>query len=130
MNQISTNPIINLFLDPENETEESIDEYLESRGYDKEELLNGFQKFLNKKRGEIKIERGRIFKNKFLEFYENVKKEILPIPRNKPELISAYRKLDQSRSENMESVLSDTEKLKILEYLKEQEGDAGSERAD
>ncbi len=120
MSDLSKNQLMDLYLNPQDDTDESIEEYLEWAGINEEKIMEKFQKLLKKKKAEIKLEKGKEIKNTYDEFYNRVKNGELFLPQNEPELVYAHRKLDENEGKDYEALLSDAEKILILTFLQKQ----------
>ncbi len=100
----------------EGEEIESISKELEEAGIDavasEEEILG----LIKTAKAEAKIESGKSFKQKYYELLNNMDSLLSQMEKEEPELATAFRKLEGSA--NIEDILDDEDKMKILEFLK------------
>ena len=117
MKTFLNNALLDFFLDPKNETEESVAEYLYEEGYNIDELNRRFEKLLKKSRATLLLEKGKKFKNYFISFQEKVKTGEINLSKEEPALAGAFRKLEDSAGEDSDKLLDHIEKMKILKLM-------------
>lgn len=104
--------ILDLFREPDEQDEE----LLERANINLTEIENRIKDLLEKKKVEIKIEKGKKFKEKFTELLK-VKDKLLPfIEKENPGLAIQFSKLN-GNDEDFTNLFDDKEKILLMEYL-------------
>lgn len=98
------------------ESEEDMSRELEEAGIDTESSKLKVLEMIAGAKIEAKKERGKKFKEEFYKILKELKSSNHQIEIEAPELAMAFRKYDGSS--DIDDVLDDEEKMKLLEYLK------------
>lgn len=93
-----------------------VTEELEKAGIDAEHSEEQVLELIKKLKAELKLERGRGFKEKFVDIASKLKSNFNEINEKSPELALAYRKLENSSESD--DIKDDKEKIKIIEHIK------------
>ncbi len=100
----------------EEEAIEEISKELEAAGIDAESSERSTLEMIASAKIEAKKERGKKFKEEFYRLLGEVKSNHLQIENEMPELAVAFRKMEGST--DMQDMLDDEDKMKLLEYLR------------
>jgi len=118
--------LLDFYFDPEEEDIEETQEELKAAGVDAEKSGEIILGMLRDKKRELKLEKGRRFK----EAFSKIVNGMIPFPTDyqfeDPEVEFAFSKLKDAGDVDKSDLLTDEEKLKILEFLKNTDFDAES----
>ncbi len=92
-----------------------ISQELEDAGIDADVSEQRTLELFEKAKAEARIERGRIFKQKYNELVNNISALLPRMEEEEPELATEFRKLKDSLGDG--EFLDDNKKMKLLEYL-------------
>ena len=95
-----------------------ITQVLEEAGNDPEQLEKEILLMLKKAKAEVKVEKGKKLNEEFQALISRIKNFPAELLIQKPELVAAYRKLNNSESIDPGEAIDDDEKMIILEFLK------------
>ena len=98
---------------------EAIYQKLEESGIDAESSEHDALELISAAKIEAKKEKGKKIKERYFNLLKNIKENKQQIESEKPELALAFRKLEGSS--NINDVLDDEVKMKLLEYLQKNE---------
>lgn len=109
-----------LYLNAETGDTGEMSQELEETGINVEESEQRVLRMIKKAKAEVRLAKGREFKEKFKGLLENLKKHPGEIEVQNPELAMAFRKLSASEKPDLNETLDEQEKLSIMEYLKKE----------
>jgi hypothetical protein len=109
--------LINIYLDPDNTTEEEIKEHFKETGFDPEESVKKLKEILDKKPSELKLEKGKNLR-------ERIEDEICKtdaIDYNDHKIAVGFRKGEKMNEDDVNEIDSEEDKKK-LEILRKMRG--------